>query len=736
MQNLMKRPLTRPLARLVTLCCLGLSAQAFAAQGSFQQFLDTMRAFESGIDPAKAAFYRQNLDQPVYNYAKVTAPGQIIRDPVTGSMISEATTIREFFQKLGVASFYSEFPADEAAMFRTMQYNSLNAWGFIGYQLGEAVLISAGYYSPKQVTTGNETLDSFYIFMPDSTWANGVKQARSEIPGSGGNYILATDTNLWQGSFVGKNGVSSFADLKVPDKQEVVIRDVMRFNYGVMTELLTKANMTWAQALAKSWPGKDANGNNITIQATMSGLLAAAHLRGAWGTADLLIKNQQSCDELGTCITTYIHKFGGFDTIFDTPANDVISGSPYNEVLAAGWGNDVVETGGGKDLIQLNQSANARTLVKGFTVGDDRVVLRGWSVANPLANLVVTQGVQGAELSFAGQTLVLENVTVAQVQANVGAVIQAGQIYPLAWSGKTTVNSFNPQADQIRGTAGIDFKHLKAFQDNGSLFVGTQAADGGIYSWIELKGVNRSQVSPDMFVDVTGSYNRLGFTVLLTNTSWSWGQTKTVDYFKAADTTLNLSAFPYTFSTLKLTQDGTTTVVSLVGSQGQGDTKTLRLLNTKITDLTAANFYGLKGGSFSDVTIDDPSNAIYHTINASVSGSGGTISPSGAVQVRDNTNQLFTITPNAGFKVKSILVNGVAQAVGNSLTLTQVKANGTVVVSFEVGSSCLTPVWEASKVYVGGNKVSYQGFEYAARWWTQGNTPGTNEVWTKGAACQ
>lgn len=72
----------RPLNRLFALCCLGLSSQALAAQGSFQQFLDTMRAFESGIDPAKAAFYRQNLDQPVYNYAKVTAPGQIIRDPV------------------------------------------------------------------------------------------------------------------------------------------------------------------------------------------------------------------------------------------------------------------------------------------------------------------------------------------------------------------------------------------------------------------------------------------------------------------------------------------------------------------------------------------------------------------------------------------------------------------------------------------------------------------------------
>ncbi len=723
-------------SRLSLLVCLGLAPEAFASNGSFQQFLNTMRAFESGIDPAKAAFYRQNLDQPVYNYAQVTAPGQIVRHPGTGSMIPEATTIREFFQKLGVNSFYSEYPADEAAMFRTMQYNSLNAWGFIGYQLGEAVLISAGYYSPKQVTQGNETLDSFYIFLPDSTWANGVKQARSEIPGSGGNYILATDTNLWQGSFVGKNGVNSFNDLKIPDKQEVVIRDVMRFNYGVMSELLAKANMTWAQALAKSWPGKDENGNNITVQATMSGLLAAAHLRGALGTADLLINNTMSCDELGTCITTYVHKFGGYDTIFDTPANDVISGSPYNETFTAGWGNDVVETGGGKDLIQLNQSAGGRTLVKGFTVGDDRVVLRGWSISNPLQNLSVTQGAEGAELSFAGQTLVLENVTAAAVQANVGTVIQAGNIYPLAWSGKSTVSGFNPQADQIRGTAGIDFKHLKAFQDNGNLFIGTQAADGGVYSWIELTGLNRSQVVPEMFVDVTGSFNRLGYTVLLNHQNWGWGQTKTIDYFKAADTSVNLSAFPYTFGTLKLTQDGTTTVLSLTGSGAQGDTKSLRLLNTKISDITAANFFGLKGGSFSDVTIDDPSNAVYFTVSTSVSGSGGTVSPSGAVQVRQNTNQLFTLTPAAGYKVKSIVLNGVVQPVGNSITVNQVNANATLVVSFEPGSSCLTPAWDTNAVYVGGNKVSYQGFEYTARWWTQGNAPGSNEVWTKGAACQ
>jgi|GEM_PF-915535 len=730
----------KKLPMLSTACLmmlLGFSNTAAATQGTFQNFLDTMRAFESGIDPAKADFYRQKLDLPVYNYARVTAPGQIVRDPVTGSMIPEPTTIREFFTKLGVNHLYAEYPQDEAAMFRTMQYNSLNAWGFIGYQLGEAVLISAGYYSPRQVQLANEKLDSFYIFMPDSTWANGVKQARSEIPGSGGNYILATDTNLWLGEFVGKNGVSSLNDLRLPDKQEMVIRDVMRFNYGVMTELLTKANMTWAQALAKSWPGKDEQGNNITIKATMSGLLAAAHLRGAWGTADLLTKNNITCDELGTCITTYIHKFGGFPTIFDTPANDLISGSPYNETLTAGWGNDVVETGGGKDVIQLNQSTGGNTLVKSFTVGDDRILLRGWTVANPLANLTVTQGANGATLNFASQSLVLENVSAAAVLANPASVITAGNIYPLAWSGKSTVDNFNPLADQIRGTAGIDFKHLKAFQDNGSLFVGTQAADGGIYSWIELKNVNRSQLNPEMFVDITGSYQRLGFTVMLNYQSWGWGQVKVVDYFKAADTVINLSAFPYTFSQLKLSQDGSTTVLSLHGAGAQGDTKTLRLLNTPVSSLTAANFFGLKGGSFSDVTIDDPANAIYHSVTVSVSGSGGTVSPAGVQQVRDNTNLALVITPNSGYTIKSILVNGVAQPVSANFSLVQVKAAATVVVSFEQGTSngCTLPVWEATKVYVGGNKVQHQGFEYTAKWWTQNETPGIAGVWTKGPAC-
>ncbi|MEI5992946.1 fibronectin type III domain-containing protein [Candidatus Enterococcus mansonii] len=39
--------------------------------------------------------------------------------------------------------------------------------------------------------------------------------------------------------------------------------------------------------------------------------------------------------------------------------------------------------------------------------------------------------------------------------------------------------------------------------------------------------------------------------------------------------------------------------------------------------------------------------------------------------------------------------------------------------------------WIQSKVYVAGNNVFYNGIEYKAKWWTQGNQPGRSDVWEK-----
>jgi hexosaminidase len=42
---------------------------------------------------------------------------------------------------------------------------------------------------------------------------------------------------------------------------------------------------------------------------------------------------------------------------------------------------------------------------------------------------------------------------------------------------------------------------------------------------------------------------------------------------------------------------------------------------------------------------------------------------------------------------------------------------------------CSQPAWERSKVYTGGNVVSHNGHKWTAKWWTQGEEPGTTGQW-------
>lgn len=56
---------------------------------------------------------------------------------------------------------------------------------------------------------------------------------------------------------------------------------------------------------------------------------------------------------------------------------------------------------------------------------------------------------------------------------------------------------------------------------------------------------------------------------------------------------------------------------------------------------------------------------------------------------------------------------------------------------------CSTPAWNSSTVYSGdaglgqgnGEVVSYNGKEYRAQWWTQGNAPGSSNVWLEVGDC-
>ena len=49
--------------------------------------------------------------------------------------------------------------------------------------------------------------------------------------------------------------------------------------------------------------------------------------------------------------------------------------------------------------------------------------------------------------------------------------------------------------------------------------------------------------------------------------------------------------------------------------------------------------------------------------------------------------------------------------------------------------TCSANAWSTTAVYTGGAVVSYQGSEYTAKWWTQGETPGTADVWSQSTSC-
>lgn len=78
------------------------------------------------------------------------------------------------------------------------------------------------------------------------------------------------------------------------------------------------------------------------------------------------------------------------------------------------------------------------------------------------------------------------------------------------------------------------------------------------------------------------------------------------------------------------------------------------------------------------IVVNPTTYRIYATANT-----GGTITPSGATSITSGNNQTYTITPNSGYAISSVVVDGVNQGVINSYTFTNVVANShTITASF------------------------------------------------------
>src|SRR5262249_52257075 len=95
--------------------------------------------------------------------------------------------------------------------------------------------------------------------------------------------------------------------------------------------------------------------------------------------------------------------------------------------------------------------------------------------------------------------------------------------------------------------------------------------------------------------------------------------------------------------------------------------------------------------TFTDVVANHTISASFaintHTITASA-GANGSITPSGAVIVNDGADQLFNITPTAGFQVQDVLVDSVSVGAVTTYTLTNVTSDHTISATF--ASTCGT----------------------------------------------
>ena len=76
---------------------------------------------------------------------------------------------------------------------------------------------------------------------------------------------------------------------------------------------------------------------------------------------------------------------------------------------------------------------------------------------------------------------------------------------------------------------------------------------------------------------------------------------------------------------------------------------------------------------------------IGYTIAASA-GTGGTINPSGVVGVLDGSNQQFTISPNPGYHLANLLIDGVHKDSTTSYTFTEVRGNHTIDALFAINT--------------------------------------------------
>ena len=580
--------------------------------GTFDDFLDALRAFESG------------WDRPRYETGEIQ-DWQL--DQWAGG------TVDEIFPEY---SSWSELTDEQ---WDVMSYRSLNSLGFVGYQFGEALLIDLGYY-----------YDDFY-------YGNGAS------------------SNTWDGTWTGKNGVNSLEDFMTAAAQDVAIQEAFGFNLETIETWLANAGASLDDYIGTTRSYVD-NGVVVEVTLTLSGILAAAHLRGFDGVANLLLNGTVGADEYGTSILQYIQQFGDFDT----PSIDEMI-DYFEDRLTGDEGLGAPGTGDGTGLadvtaetadVVITWSWGENKVVTGFDPNSDTIFV-DWFTADQIqvsesnGNVVFTvpsnnqtttlQGVTLAELSTANFT-VLDTTAASEIFALIGTGDSGGDggtgdggdggtgdggdggtgdggdggtgdggtgdnaqtvVVTWTWGQHAVIEDFDPASDTVF-IAWIDADHLDVSEVDGNVVFAVPSNN----QTTTLEGVSLADLSPDNF-DILDSSARAEVFALIGDAddnggdtgggdtgggdtggdtgggdpdtfiiTWNWGQDTVIDNFDPANDTIHIGWI-----------DADQLVVSEVNGSAvfavPSNNQTTTFEGVSLTDLSPSNFTILDSSARAEV---------------------------------------------------------------------------------------------------------------------------------------
>ena len=174
---------------------------------------------------------------------------------------------------------------------------------------------------------------------------------------------------------------------------------------------------------------------------------------------------------------------------------------------------------------------------------------------------------------------------------------------------------------------------------------------------------------------------------------------------------------------LYLEKDKTVSASGLTSEARIGVTTAIAPTDTSAVPITSdsvsVNCFSSDNSDY-ETAIDENSKVVLkkkaaatYTIQATVSGGNGTISPSGSVSVNKDKDKEFTITPNKGYVIASLKVDGTeVENPSNTYTFTNVTNNHTIVVSFKA-KDVVPPVVEKPKIITQPQPASVKAGETA-----------------------